>query len=184
MNINLSLVTLNKLFQSNAPLQKIEFYGEHIGTNENSFPQLQNGQFTSGDFIVSNEEGKWVRLFEQLLQSDFADRYIAIYMTYQDCISYGLITEESTTVARFNKEFSQRLTAAVTEEDYLALIRWISKETKGNTKIYQSVDKYREIAKRNTRSLAAFIETNPNPVENFLLSRIQEEINSIHYPIY
>lgn len=180
MNINLSIKTINKLIQSNAPLHQIELYGHYTGMESGRFPHAIGKQFKSGDFIVDDGEIRWIRLFEQLLQSDFADRYIAIYMTYQDCISYGLITEESPTVTCFNKEFNQRLTAAVTEEDYLALISWISKETKGNTHLYQSVDKYKEIAKRNTRSLAAFIETNPNPVENFLLSRIQEEINSIH----
>lgn len=180
MNINLSTETLNTLVKSNAPLHQLEIYGHYIGMEEGGFPQSLNGSFKTGDFIVIDGEDKWVRLFEQLIKSEFADRYIAIYMTYQDCINYGLISEESPTVARFNKEFEQRLNTAASERDYLSLIRWISEETKGNTQMYRSVDKYKKIAKRNNRSLAAFIENNPNPVENFMLSRIQEELNSIH----
>lgn len=176
-NFNIKDDLLQHLIDIDAPMREIDFQGKCIGSLIEQFPKKTGNVFQTGDIFVQDGDKGWLRIYQSLDRTPFSDRYIAVYMEYNDCVKYGVINFETPDVRRFNHSFNDKLQVANTTEDYLSLIRWVIDESYGQEKEYNVYDKYVEIIKRNKESVQRFIKENDS-FDSFVLKTILEEIET------
>lgn len=176
-NYNIKDELLQHLIDIDAPMKEINYRGKCVGTLVDSFPQMKGNTFQTGDLFVRDNGGGWLRIYQSLDKTPFSDHYIALYMEYDDCVNYGVITFETPDVRKFNQSFNERLHAAVTTEDYLSLLHWVVDESYGKEKEFNVYDKYVEIANRNMESVQRFIKEEDS-FDSFVLKIIVEELET------